>query len=79
MASTAARAADKAMTALARAKTAVANAQVALREGEATRDAAGAALLRDAARAHEGIERKQIVPKKTDVEVTAVGIAWSAQ
>jgi len=55
------------------------DADAALREATAVRDAELAALGTLAARAQEGIERRKLAPKKGDVELTEIGVAWAAK
>jgi hypothetical protein len=68
---------DKAQEKLVKARGAVEEAESAWREAVNVRDQAIAELLRKAERAAEGIESKVVAPKKGDVEVIEIGLAWA--
>jgi hypothetical protein len=68
---------DKASEKLLKAKTAVEEADSAWREAVNVRDHAIAELSRGAERAGEGIASKVVTPKKGDVEVIEIGVAWA--
>ncbi|MBL8682165.1 MAG: ATP-binding protein [Myxococcales bacterium] len=68
---------DKAADKLIKAKSAVEDADSAWREAVNVRDQAVSALAREAERAGEGITSKVVTPKKGDVEVIEIGIAWA--
>jgi hypothetical protein len=67
---------EKRFEKLEKAQRAEADAEAALREVLAERDARIAELLRDATRAADQIEQRVIAPKKTDIDVVEIGIAW---
>ena len=68
---------DKATDKLEKARAAHDDAEAAAREAIAVRDHAVAELAREAERAHEGITVRQVAPKKGDVEVIEIGVAWA--
>jgi hypothetical protein len=69
--------ADKAKDKLQKARLAVANADSAWREAVNVRDQEIAAASRDASRAAEELVRHVVTPKKSDVEVLEIGVAWA--
>ncbi|MFO0563813.1 MAG: helicase HerA-like domain-containing protein [Polyangiales bacterium] len=68
---------DKAQEKLVKARGAVEEADIAWREAVNVRDQAIAELARQAERAAEDIESKVVAPKKGDVEVIEIGLAWA--
>ncbi|MDC0676474.1 ATP-binding protein [Sorangium atrum] len=69
---------DKAAAKLERARQEWSEADAALRDLHAAQAAELAALEQLPLRAGEGIETKRLVPKKNDVEVAFVALAWAA-
>ncbi|WP_437787294.1 helicase HerA-like domain-containing protein [Sorangium sp. So ce1097] len=69
---------DKATAKLARARQEWAEADAALRDLHAAQAAELSALDQLPLRAGEGIETKRLVPRKNDVEVAFVALAWAA-
>ncbi|WP_437738606.1 helicase HerA-like domain-containing protein [Sorangium sp. So ce1335] len=69
---------DKATAKLARARQDWAEADAALRDLHAAQAAELSALEQLPLRAGEGIEAKRLVPRKNDVEVAFVALAWAA-
>jgi hypothetical protein len=68
---------DKAAEKLDKARAAVEDADSVWREAVNVRDTAIAELARQAERAGEGITSRVVAPKKGDVEVIAIGLAWA--
>jgi hypothetical protein len=68
---------EKRFEKLEKAQRAVADAEAALRHIVAERDARTGELQRDASRAAERIEQRVLVPKKADLNVVEIGIAWA--
>lgn len=68
---------DKAQEKLVKARGAVEEADSAWREAVNVRDHAIAELARQAERAAEDIEAKVVAPKKGNVEVIEIGLAWA--
>ncbi len=68
---------DKAVVALDKARAAVEDADSVWREAVNVRDQAIAELAREAERAAESIESRSVAPKKGDVEVIEIGVAWA--
>ncbi len=68
---------DKSQTRVERFRVAVQEADATVREATAKRDAEIAASLALAQRAGEGVELRVVTPKKGDVEILEIGIAWA--
>ncbi len=68
---------DKAVARAAKCREVLRDAEAAVREAIAARDAAVRAAQLDAQRADAAITTIAIVPKKTDVEIVEIGIAWA--
>lgn len=68
---------DKAQAKVEKFRVAVQEAEAAVREAVAKRDAEISATVDQAQRAAEGIELRVVTPKKGDVEILEIGIAWA--
>ncbi len=70
---------DKALARAGKARAELVESDAALREAIAARDAEIAAAHQAGQRAAAGIEVRRLAPKKQDVEVTEIGVAWSGR